>query len=343
MPSAGAEAKPTWREVPAAVRERTEAALSGRVTRASRAWGGYSPTPTFRLLLADGRRAFFKAASPESTDFARIAHGREERVYEELRDHIGGWAPRRIASFAVGDWRVLLLEDVGPKSAPPWTPGLARRVAHSLGRFHASTAGRPVPDWVPRPDAHAALGIRPAAWSFAPDDVTRLAGLATPREREAAAWLDAHLGTLRDVAATIGDASFRWALLHVDVRSDNLRWANGRLYLFDWPHVGVGPPEFDAAAFAQTVPIEGGPGQEQVMAWYAEAWPVDPAALDASVASIAGYFANHAWAPELPRLPRVRTFQRQQLAVTLRWAARRLRLPDPDWVDTIPGVRPTGR
>lgn len=343
MPRAGVEAKPAWRHVPPAVRERTEAALSERVTRASRAWGGYSPTPTFRLLLADGRRAFFKAASPESTAFARTAHGREERVYEELPDRIGGWSPRRIASFEVADWRVLLLEDVGPKSAPPWTPGVARHVAQSLGLFHASTAGQHLPDWIPRPDSHPALGIRPAAWSFAPDDVARLVGLAIRREREAEAWLDAHLAVLRDTAATIADARFARALLHVDVRSDNLRWVNGRLYLFDWPHVGVGPPEFDAAAFAQTVPIEGGPGEEQVMAWYGEAWPVDPTALDAAVASIAGYFANHAWAPELAELPRVRTFQRQQLAVTLRWAARRLGLPDPDWVGAIAGVRSAGR
>ena len=343
MARAGVEAKPTWRQVPAAVRERTESTLSARVTRASRAWGGYSPTPTFRLLLADGRRAFFKAASPESTAFARVAHGREERVYGELHDRIGDWSPRRIASFGVDDWRVLLLEDVGPKSAPPWTAGLARRVAQSLGRFHASTAEHRLPDWIPRPGAHPAMGIRPAAWSFSPDDVARLASLAINREREAVAWLDAHLPALQQAAAMIADARFARALLHVDVRSDNLRWTNGRLYLFDWPHIGVGPPEFDAAAFAQTVPIEGGPSEEQVMAWYGETWPVEPAALDAAVASIAGYFADHAWAPELPELPRVRTFQRQQLAVTLRWAARRLGLPDPDWVAVIPGARPAGR
>jgi hypothetical protein len=62
---------------------------------------------------------------------------------------------------------------------------------------------------------------------------------------------------------------------------------------------------------------------------------VDPVALDASVAAIAGYFADHAWADELPGLPRVRTFQRQQLAVSLRWAASRLGLPEPGWVDAL--------
>lgn len=326
--------------MPLPIRKRTERELGEPVTRATRAWGGYSPTPTFRLRLAGGGRAFFKAASPASTSFARAAHRREERVYDDLGDLIGRWAPRRLASFAAGHWRVLLLEDLGPRSAPPWTPGLARRVAEDLGRFHASTAGLNLPGWIPRPDSHPAMGIRPAAWCFGSDDLARLAGVAGGREQEAEAWLNAHLARLREATAAIDDPAFAQALLHVDVRSDNLRWANGHLYLFDWPHAGVGPPELDAAAFAQTVPIEGGPGEEQIMAWYAATWPVDPRALDAAVASLAGYFANHAWAPELPELPRVRTFQRQQLAVTLRWAARRLGLPAPDWVGAIPTSRP---
>ena len=211
-----------------------------------------------------------------------------------------------------------------------------RRVAQDLGRFHASTAWQRLPGWIPRPDSHPAMGIRPAAWSFASDDLERLAAMAVGHEGEAKAWLQAHSAELREAAAEIADPALARALLHVDVRSDNLRFVNGRLHLFDWPHVAVGPPEFDAAAFAQTVPIEGGPGEEQVMAWYATTWPVDPRALDAAVASIAGYFANHAWAPELPELPRVRMFQRQQLAVTLRWAARRLRLPPPEWIAAIP-------
>jgi hypothetical protein len=215
-------------------------------------------------------------------------------------------------------------------------------VAQDLGRFHASTAEQRLPDWIPRPDSHPAMGVQPAAWRFSSDDLARLAGVARGREHEAEAWLQTHSASLREAVAAIADPGLARALLHVDVRSDNLRWANGRLYLFDWPHVAVGPPEFDAAAFAQTVPIEGGPGEEQVMAWYAETWRLDPRALDAAVASLAGYFANHAWAPELVELPRVRTFQRRQLAVTLRWAARRLELPAPDWVAAIPTSRPRG-
>ena len=56
----GVEAKPPWRAVPTAVRHEVERLFESPVARAVRVWGGYSPTPTFRLTLADGQRAFFK-------------------------------------------------------------------------------------------------------------------------------------------------------------------------------------------------------------------------------------------------------------------------------------------
>jgi Ser/Thr protein kinase RdoA (MazF antagonist) len=335
MSRTGVEAKPPWHSVPRSVREGTESVLGAPVARAMRIWGGYSPTPTFRLRLADGRRAFFKAASPESTPFAQVAHRREERVYTELGELIGPWAPRLLGSFKAQTWRVMLLEDLGPKSAPPWTATLARNVASALGAFHTAMVDRPLADWLDRPAAHAVMGIEPPAWEMPADDVERLSGLAGTGRDEASAWLRAHLPSLATAARGMADPALKHALVHLDVRSDNLRWVRGRLYLFDWPHVGVGPPEFDAAAFAQTVTVEGGPSPEQVMTWYGERYRVDPSALDASVAAVAGYFARHAWGPEIPGLPRVRAFQRQQLAVTLAWAARRLGIPAPRWLRRI--------
>ena len=181
------------------------------------------------------------------------------------------------------------------------------------------------------------MGIAPAAWTLPPRDIARLSRLAGPRADEARGWLRANLPALAAAAARVAGSS-RHALLHVDVRSDNIRWLDGRLYLFDWPHAAVGPPEFDVAAFAQTVPIEGGSATERVMAWYGESFDVDADVLDASVAAIAGYFARNAWAPEIPSLPRVRGFQRRQLRETLRWAASRLDLPEPTWADALSGA-----
>src|SRR5947209_3761717 len=148
MPHTGVEPKPPWRAVPAPVRAAVEAALGARVRRATRAWGGYGPAPTFRLQLADGRRAFLKAVGPEDNPFARAAFVREERFYRELGDLIGPWAPALLDAFEGHGWQGLLLEDLGPKSAPPWPPALVRKVVHALAGFHRATLDVPLPNRV---------------------------------------------------------------------------------------------------------------------------------------------------------------------------------------------------
>jgi hypothetical protein len=57
--------------------------------------------------------------------------------------------------------------------------------------------------------------------------------------------------------------------------------------------------------------------------------------LDASIAGIAGYFADRAWRPPILGVPRVRAFQRAQLKVSLAWAARRFDLPEPRWLAAV--------
>jgi hypothetical protein len=71
------------------------------------------------------------------------------------------------------------------------------------------------------------------------------------------------------------------------------------------------------------------------MAWHAELLPLRESHMDASVAGIAGYFADKAWRPPIPGVPRVRSFQRAQLKVSLAWAARRLALPEPIWLAAV--------
>ena len=126
-----------------------------------------------------------------------------------------------------------------------------------------------------------------------------------------------------------------FALLHFDTRSDNSRLHGDLLRIFDWPFASVGPAEFDVAAYAQGVTAEGGPEPERVLAWYEDVLPLRADAIDASLAGISGYFANRSWKPEMPGLPRVRSFQRRQLRSSLAWAARRFDLPEPRWLDAV--------
>jgi fructosamine-3-kinase len=332
MSRTGIEDKPPWRQVPKAVRQQVEQALGQPVRRAARVWGGYGPTPTYRLALADGRRAFFKATYQASNEFARCALVYEERVYQELSAILAGWMPQCYATFHHEDWHVMLLADLGPKSVPPWTPGKARAISQALAAFHHSTLGVQAPSWLARP----AEWLPRENWSRTRDESEnfyQLARLATEAVSEAQNWFQTLSPTierlLKDSALTVEP----YALLHGDLRSDNLRFTGGQLYLFDWPAISVGRPEWDMAAFAQSVVVEGGPTPEQVMSWYGEKFPVDPAALESALAWCLTFFANRAWRPDSPGLPRVRRFQRQQLAALMFWAARQWSLPPPTWAE----------
>ena len=126
-----------------------------------------------------------------------------------------------------------------------------------------------------------------------------------------------------------------YAILHGDLRSDNLRFNRRHLYLFDWPAITVGRPEWDIVAFAQSVAVEEGPAPEQVMAWYGEKNSLNNDAVECALAWWLTFFANRAWRPEIPELPRVRRFQRQQLGVLASWATRQWSFPSSEWTKQL--------
>lgn len=327
MSRSGVEEKIPWQRVPSAVRLQVEQTLGAPVARAARIWGGYSPTPTFRLALKDGRRAFFKATYAETNAFATQALYAEERVYRELGDLLAGWIPAHYATVEQEDWHGLLLEDVGPKSVPPWTPALARGITHALAAFHGVTLGVALPTWLERPDA----GLVTRNLSDILGDPASLQRI----DPDAAAWLQAVAPTIDDLMQRPILAAEPHALLHGDLRSDNLRFRRGKLTLFDWPAITVGRAEWDFVAFAQSVTVEGGVAPEQLMAWYAERMAVDEAVVDCAVAWWLAFFVVYAWRDELDGLPRLRRFQRHQVSVLAQWAARRFALPEPMWVAAL--------
>jgi hypothetical protein len=330
----GAEAKPAWAAVPPAVRDAVATLLGSPVARADRAYGGYAPSATFRTVLRDGRRVFLKGTYP----LPRGSHVqwtllREERVYRGCAELMGPWAPRFLGSVRREGWHLVALEDLGAAAQPPWTAPAAHAAMRSFARFHAGSIGRPLPRWLDR-DAHAQFA---GFWTALGADGTLggTAGLAGRRAAEAEEWLDVALPVLRAHAERLRRLRRPFAFLHVDTRSDNLRLQRGRLRLFDWNFAAVGPHEFDAAAFAQSIAMEGGPAPEDLLAAYARVLPLRDTALDACVAGIAGYFADRAWRPAPAGLPRLRSVQRRQLKASLGWAARRFDLPEPRWLAAV--------
>jgi hypothetical protein len=328
------EEKPAWSAVPESVRRESERRLGARVVRAMRAYGGYAASATFRLALANGRRAFFKAGYPPPPGSAAIFPvDREEKRYRALAPIVGRYMPRQYGSFRRERWHVLLMEDLGPATVPPWSLAKARAAARSYARFHRATLGAALPRWLSRIQ-HAEFG---GYWRQLEKlgELDGTASLARRRADEAREWLDVALPILVAHERRLARARRPFALLHFDTRSDNLRLVRERLVMFDWPFACVGPAEFDVAAFLQAIAAEGGPAPERVLAWYEEVLPLRAAELDASIAGIAGYFAHRSWQPPLPGLPRLRGVQRRQLKATLAWAARRFDLPEPRWLESV--------
>jgi hypothetical protein len=331
----GAEPKPPWSAVPREVKAEVARVLGAPVARAARIYGGFAPSATFRLALADGRRAFFKGVSAESNEFMRGALVQEERVYRELSHLIRPWAPEFYDSLHVDDWHALLLEDVGPADVPPWTARKVRDAAQAYAEFHRSTLGKPLPAWV----TSDLLPGEVENWERLAGDEGALAAtasLAGPRASEARAWLDAHLPRLQATSRELLAATDDHTLLYLDARGDNVRWNQGQLRIFDWNWVQRGPVEPDAAAFAEGIAAEGGPAPEVFIAEYGRLMPVRAEALRASVVVLAGFFARSAPRPPIPGLPRIRSIQRRQLKICLAWAARLLDLPEPRWLAAVP-------
>ena len=334
MSRTGAEAKPPWSAVPRAIKDEVAKLLGSPVARAERVYGGYAPSATFRMLLKDGRRAFMKGTYPlEKDSGVKWDLENEERIYQDCAPFMRPWAPEYFGGSRADGWHVLVLEDVGPQTMPPWTPAKWKDCARSYAAFHANTYGKPLPRWLSRIEHHdfAPFWERLASTG----ELRGTASLARRRADEAEEWLDVALPVLQRSAALLLKVRPPFAFMHFDTRSDNIRLQGKLLRIFDWNFACAGPIEFDVAAFAQAIAMEGGPDPERVVAEYDLVLPLRPVALDAAIAGIAGYFADRAWRPATKGLPRIRQVQRRQLKSTLAWAARHFDLPEPRWLAAV--------
>ena len=327
------EHKPGWADVPGPLKDELERLLGARVRRATRAYGGYAPSATFRVVLHDGRRVFFKGVYPSPPAGVVWDLGREEQVYRGCERFMRPWAPTYFGRIEAEGWHAIVLEDLGGATMPPWTAAKTMACARSYAAFHQGTYDRPLPGWLSRVEHHRFA----AFWAELVDrgDLTRTASLAGPRSGEALTWLRNAMRVLQPASEHLSRLESPFAFLHLDTRSDNVRLQGELLRMVDWNHACVGPPEFDVAAFAQSITGEGGPEPERFVSAYRSVLPLRQDALAASIAGLAGYFADRAWREPVAAMPRLRSWQRQQLNATLRWAARHFDLPEPGWLSAV--------
>ena len=278
--------------------------LGARPTRWQRRAAPWQPSDAvaggndrFTVDLADGRRVFVKAAT---SVYLAGELRREAAVYSHLRTD---FAPQLICFDDDPDLPMLVLEDLSDADwSVHWDADRVAAVRDTLRAVAATVAPSDTPaasqgfskfgewaDLIADPAPFVATGIR---------------------SRE---WLDRNASTLQAAAAAApidGDG-----LLHLDVRSDNLCFRDGRAILVDWNWACIGNEELDVAGWLPSLAAEGGP----------RPWEILPRA-GGYAALLAGVWASVVGLPPPPTAPTVRDLQRRQLEVALVWAERELHL-----------------
>jgi len=322
------EPKPSWQDVPEALRQSLERIAGAPIADAQIIWGGYGPSATFVLTTATGERLFCKGTHPGQTELGHRALLRERQNYERFAQ-IAQFGPAYRGGADHGDWHLAVLDFVPRRySVPPWTAEALAAAFALIVRLHRDA---PVDD-APRPLAEL-LGEQLAqGW-------TSLLCDAAARERflalfanggDAAHWFARHGERLADMAANVAAVGGPRSWVHMDIRSDNLVFAE-RAMLVDWPSLSHGAVLVDVAGFLPSLEGEGGPCCADALRRYEDEAGVRFAAEDVAVAAafVAGFFAARAGEPEIAGLPRLRWVQRLQLFPALRWLCQAARIGLP--------------
>jgi aminoglycoside phosphotransferase (APT) family kinase protein len=305
-----------WPSVPTELRDAVEERLGSRVVEAVTQPGGFSPGVAARLRLVNGERAFVKAVGPAPNPDSPDIHRAEARIAASLPDRTP--APRLLGSFDQDGWVVLLFEDVeGTMPAQPWVPGELSRVLDALGDLAESLTPTPVD----APPVAVRFDDQFHGWRRLADTYSRgedtLAGLDP--------WARRHLMDLAALEAGWTTAAEGTALVHADLRADNLLLTHDRVLVVDWPWACVAAPWFDLLAMLPSVRMQGGPPSETIFDDHPVAKAADPDAVTTVLAALSGYFVRQARQPPPPGLPTLREFQGAQGQTGLEWLQTRTR------------------
>jgi aminoglycoside phosphotransferase (APT) family kinase protein len=295
--------------MPDDVRARVEARLGASIVHVASQQGGFSPAVAARVRLADGRRAFIKAAGPLPNPDAPDIYRREARIAAALPASTP--APRLLWSLDDGSWVVLAFEDIeGNTPATPWRMRDLERVLAAVEELASALTPSPI-EAPPIGESLEDAFIGWRSFAGAPAEAARLD-----------AWARARLDLLVGMEERWQEAAEGDTLLHADLRADNILVTPDRVLFVDWPAACVGASWVDLLGMLPSVAMQGGPEPDAIFDARCES--ADAADVDAVLAALAGYFLWHAMLPPPPGLPTLRPFQQAQGVHALAWLRRRL-------------------
>lgn len=255
--------------------------------------GGHTSAMRAVVDLKDGSSVFVKVAADEQTATWLIA---EHRIY----DHVHAPFMPKMLGWRGGMHPVLVLEDLSAlHQPPPWDGSDMNLALKALDQLAHVTP----------PSGLARLGDRQAIfaarWDWAVKNVDTVAKLdIAPRQA-----LPGLLAKLRERAARaqVGGQ----ALVHLDVRADNMFFRDDQAVILDWNWATVGNPLIDRVLFAIRAEAQGAPAAHLCVPGQAA---VDMAAM------VGGMWVETLAAGTDASAAR-QALQRQCLEVAVRWAS----------------------
>ena len=257
---------------------------------------GYTLARRVIVAESNGTRHFVKVGTDDHTRRMVSAEG---RFYSNVQT---SWTPELVAFDDEWEHPMIVVEDLSAaRWPPPWRADDIAAVEETLRRV----AEHPPPAGLERLCDSDWVSSGWAAVAAAPGEFLGL-GLVTSD------WLERSLPTLlamSDAECFAGDA-----LLHHDVRSDNIALLGGRVVLVDWSMPRIGSREADLYSWAPSLTNEGFRPTADLND--GRCW-----------ALLSGYWAARAGAPPPPSaVPHIRSVQRAQLIPALRYAITTLGL-----------------
>jgi hypothetical protein len=302
-----------WLDLPDHVRAALEEQLGATVVHTSNEAAGYSPSFAARCRLADGRRVFVKAVSADQNDRSPVMLRHEIHVTRGLPSGVP--APRLVHAFDDRHWVAAVFDEIdGRAPHEPWGTAELAAVLAAVDRLAPVLDPCPVAGVGPIEDT---FGRQLQAWRT-------LAG--APR---VPAWLDvwsaANLDRLAGIEAGWADAARGDALVHFDIRADNVLIGSGdEVWFVDWANATRAASWVDTVLMLPSVALQSGPDPPTALGMTSVPRRADADAVTAFVVAIAGYFTYNGSLPPPPGLPMLRAFQAAQGEVARAWLRDRL-------------------
>ncbi|MBV6695651.1 phosphotransferase [Kitasatospora aureofaciens] len=308
-------ARPSWPQLPAAVRAIVEQRLGGAASSGPSAGGGF--TPGFAAVVQGQHSTQFVKAIDGST-YPGLAdnYRREAEINAALP--VGVPAPRiRWVHEAPDGWVVLGIDAVTGARMPadPWQPAELAAVLAACSRTAELLAE---PD-----DKLLDQGLRPLS-----DEVTfeswRQAAAGLVATDALPAWFPPRLvAPLAELESTWIEATAGNSVLHHDLRRDNLLLDQvNQVWICDWNWPCLGASWLDSTLLLATAHADGHDATGLFID-YPPARDVDAEQLDAALAGLCGYFLFSGTQPAPTGSPALRHHQTWCGEVVLRWLAQR--------------------